>query len=82
MQKDAGLSADAAAAKVRTDTGFDVELYKDFIKVKNSAANNDATKDKYAKAHEAAKVLVNSLKLNAAELKGEMATGDKMALQG
>lgn len=82
MQADASLTADAAAAKVKTETGTDADLYKDYIKEKTSTANNDAAKAAFAKAHDAAKVLVNSLKLNTAQLEDEVSTGEKKALQG
>lgn len=82
MQEDGSLTSTTAADKIKTDTGLTVDLFKDYVKEKTSASNDDAAKTAYATAHSAAKVLVNSLKLNAAELDGEVATGDKKALQG
>lgn len=82
MQEDGTLTSTTAAEKIKTDTGLTVDLYKDYVKEKTSTSNDGATQTAYATAHNAAKVLVNSLKLNAAELEGEVATGDKKALQG
>ncbi len=80
MQADRVLTAATAADKVKADTGLSVDLYKDYIKEKTNA--DPAVKDANTTAHNAAKVLVNSLKLNSNQIGSEIADGDQRTLQG
>lgn len=76
-----GSNVDAAVTQVKSDTGITVDLFKDYIKEKTSTVNPVDTQTAYGNAHKAAQVLVNSIKLNGAQLDGEVALSDRKVLQ-
>lgn len=82
MEMQAGATLAAATAKVKSDAGVSVDPLENYVAEQARRANDAVTRAAYAAAHDAARVLVNSVAANYAQLQDTTGAGERKAVMG